>query len=117
MLQLPPSAGPYKRATSRIEPWQDGLKVTYDMVGTRGGVTHMEWTGRFDSMDYPMQGVDYVMTNAYRRINDRSYEIVIKLDGQVTAIARVEVSTDNRTLRVTTETKGGAISTTVYSRK
>ena len=112
---------PYKRVTTRIEPLQDGLKVTYDMVGIRGGVTHMEWNGKFDGKDYPMQGVDYVMTNAYRRIDDRNYEIVIKRDGTLSAIARVEVSPDGKTLRVTTEQKasrGTSSSTTaVYERR
>ena len=97
---------PYKRVITRIEPWQDGLRVTYDMVGIRGGVTHMEWTGKFDGKDYPMQGIDYVMTNAYRRLDDRTYEIVIKLDGVLTATARVAVSPDGRTLNVTTAERG-----------
>src|SRR5688572_29713318 len=59
----------FKRVTSRIEPWKDGLKVTYDMVGIRGGVTHMEWTGAFDGKDYPVQGADYVLTNAYSLVD------------------------------------------------
>src|SRR5499427_10268500 len=82
----------FKRVTLKVEPWQDGLKVTYEMVGVRGGVTHMEWTGKFDGRDYPMQGVDNVLTNAYRKIDDRSYENVIKIEGSVRATARVVVS-------------------------
>jgi hypothetical protein len=102
------SAAPrYRRVTTRIEPWQDGVKVSYDMVGIRGGVSHTEWTGRFDGKDYPMQGLDYVMTNAYRRIDARSYEIVIKIDGTTTAIAQVVVSSDGKTLRVSTDQKTG----------
>src|SRR5262245_23964172 len=81
----------YKRVTSRIEPWADGLKVSYDMVGIRGGVTHWEWAGKFDGQDYPMQGVDTVLTNSYRKIDDRSYEIVVKVDGAVVATSRVAV--------------------------
>jgi hypothetical protein len=110
----------YKRVITRIEPWEDGLRVTYDMVGIRGGVTHMEWTGKFDSKDYPMQGVDYVMTNAYRKLDQRSYEIVIKLDGVLTATASVVVSPDGRTLNVTTVERGsngqGKTTTTTYQR-
>jgi hypothetical protein len=93
----------YKRVTSQIEPWNDGLKVTYEMVGVRGGITHWEWTGRFDGKDYPVQGADTVLTNAYRKIDDRSYEIVIKVDGNVAAVSRVMVSGDGKTLQVTTE--------------
>src|SRR5687768_17504133 len=56
----------YKRVITRIEPWNDGLKVVYDMVGVRGGVTHWEWTGRIDGKDYPLQGVEDVITYAYK---------------------------------------------------
>jgi hypothetical protein len=111
----------YKRATTKIEPWRDGLKVTYDLVGTRGGITHMEWTGRFDGNDYPVQGVDYVLTHAYRRVNDRAYQITIKIDGVVAAIARVEVSPDSQTLTTLTtgkDAQGRTVSTTaVYERQ
>ena len=92
----------YKRVATRIEPWEAGLKVTYDMVGIRGGVTHLEWTGKFDGKDYILQGMDTVVTHAYRRIDDRSYEIVIKDDGVVQATARVVVSPDGKTLEVST---------------
>src|SRR5262245_40902746 len=112
---------PYKRITSRIEPWEDGLRVTYDLVGKRGGVTHMEWTGKFDGQDYPMQGVDNVLTNAYRKIDDRSYEIVIKVEGRVQATARVAVSPDGKSLQVATSTptaSGQSVTTiTVYARQ
>ena len=97
----------YRRVIARIEPWEDGLRVTYDMVGIRGGVTHTEWAGKFDGKDYPMQGVDYVMTNAYRRIDNQTYEILIKLDGVLTATARVAVSLDGRTLNVATSERSG----------
>jgi hypothetical protein len=116
-----PDASPYRRVTTRIEPWEDGLKVTYDMVGTRGGVTHVEWTGRFDGKDYAVQGIDYVLTNAYRRIDDRSYEIVVKADGRLAATATAAVSPDGNTLTVTTAERGarGEIVNTVavYDRR
>src|SRR5215813_6436222 len=94
----------FKRVTLKVEPSQDGLKVTYDMVGIRGGVTHMEWIGKFDGKDYPVQGVDYVLTNAYTPVDERSYQIVIRVDGAVVATANVAVSADDKTLTtVTTE--------------
>ena len=33
---------PYQKVTLRIEPQDDGLRVVYDMVRRRGGITHME---------------------------------------------------------------------------
>ena len=125
--QLDPALGtkrttpsPYKRVTLTIAPWNDGLQVVYDMVGTRGGVTHVEWRGRFDGRDYPVQGVDTAMTNAYRRIGDRSYEITVKLDGGTAATATATVSPDDMLLTVLTTERGpgGALmkTTAVYRR-
>lgn len=108
---------PFKRATCRIEPWEDGVKVTYDLVRVRGGITHLEWTGRIDGADYPVQGVEVVVTNAYRRIDDRTYEIVQKVDGEVSATARMTVSPDGRTLTTVTSGQSGPTSTTVFDRK
>ena len=103
---------PYKKVTARIEPWEDGVKVTYDMVKTRGGITHVEWTGRFDGRDYPVQGVDYYLTNAYRIVGERSYAIDIKVDGRLAATATAVASPDGRTLTVTTVDRSGTGATT-----
>lgn len=112
---------PYKRVTFRIEALGDGLKVTYRMVGVRGGVTHHEWTGAFDGRDYPVQGSENVVTNAYRRRDARSYQIVVKVNGSVGAEATVTVSLDGRTLTVATTERaprGMAINTVaVYDRQ
>jgi hypothetical protein len=105
----------------KVEPWQDGLKVTYDMVGIRGGITHMEWTGKFDGKDYPVHGVDYVLTNAYTRLYEQSYQILIKVDGTLAATAKVVVSADGKTLTTSTVEKnarGESVTTTVvYDRQ
>ena len=95
----------YKRTITKIQPWQDGIRVTYDMVGTRGGVTHMEWNGKFDGKDYPVEGLDYVLTNSYKLLSDHSYEIVIKVEGGVAATAHVEISADGKTLTTVTNQK------------
>jgi hypothetical protein len=91
------------------------------MVGIRGGITHMEWTGKFDGKDYPVQGVDYVLTNAYTRLDEQSYQIVIKVDGDVPATAKVVVSPDGKTLTTSTVEKNArgesVTSTTVYDRQ
>ena len=75
----------------------------------------MEWSGRLDGKDYPVQGVDYVLTNAYRRLSDKSYEIVVRVDGQAAAVATAIVSADGRTLNVETkerDAKGQTFTTT-----
>jgi hypothetical protein len=111
----------YKRVITTIQPWNDGVKVRYDMVGVRGGVSHLEWVGKFDGKDYRVEGADYILTNAYTVIDDRSYQIVVKAEGAVAATARVEVSPDGQTLTsVTTEkdARGNTVSTTsVYEKQ
>jgi hypothetical protein len=112
LVQAPPASRfdtpPYKKVTLRIEPWDGGLRVVYDMVRARGGITHVEWQGLFDGRDYPVQGIEYHLTNAYRPIDDRSYEIIIKVDGRVAANAIAAVSADGMTLTVTTIEKDAA---------
>ena len=108
------ASGPpaYSRVTCKIGPWEDGLKVVYDMVGTRGGVTHWEWTGRLDGKDYALQGVEAVVTNAYSRIDDYTYSIVVKEDGRTTTTNRIAISRDGKVMTVTS----GA-STAVYNKQ
>jgi hypothetical protein len=118
--QVPPARKwfdpwPYQKVTLRIEASDDGLRVIYDMVRRRGGIQHMEWSGRFDGKDYAVQGVDYVLTNAYRKLSDRSYEIVVKVDGRAAAVATAVVSPDGGTLNVDTreqDENGRTVTTT-----
>jgi hypothetical protein len=99
-----PGPAPYARATYTIEPWEDGFKVTYEMVHPRGGVTHLEWTGRLDGRDYRLQGLDEVMTYAYTPLPGGAYEVVVKADGRRTATSTITLSNDGRTM--TTRTSG-----------
>lgn len=116
-----PGPSPYKRSTCRIEPTPDGLKVTYDMVGVRGGVTHLEWTGKLDGRDYDIEGLDQVLTNAYIRVDDFTYDIVVKSDGVKAATARVSISPDGRVLTTVTHARNvqgqPVATTTVYDRQ
>jgi hypothetical protein len=113
------SDGQYKRVTLRLEPWEnDGLRAIYDMVGRRGGVIHLEWAGKVDGRDYPVQGLDYVMTNAYTRIDARSYSILVKVDGIPRVTTLVTVSPDGTTMSAVTDDRSGRSPVTaVYRRK
>jgi hypothetical protein len=61
------------------------------------------------------------MTNAYRRLDDRSYAIDVKVDGSPVATARASVSADGRTLTVTQQERDAtgrqATSTAIYRRR
>jgi len=99
----------YRRMTCKVEPAGDGLKVIYDIVGTRGGVTHLEWTGRFDGKDYTLQGLEAVVTNAYSRIDDRTYTIVVKEDDRITTTSKLTISSDNKVMTVNNTPAGSTI--------
>jgi hypothetical protein len=113
--RLTSSSGPsaYSRVTCKIEPWQDGLRVTYDMVGNRGGVTHWEWTGKLDGKDYPLEGVEEAITEAYSRVDDHTYRIAMKVDGRPATTTTVSLSPDGRTMTVTSS----STSTAIYTRR
>lgn len=116
-----PGPPPYKRARFTIEPGEDGaVRVVYDMVRVRGGVTHLEWTGKFDGNDYPVQGVEELVTYSYRRVDDRTYDVVTRLDGSITAVSRVTLSADANTITTVTEGRNAqgrpVTTTTVYER-
>jgi hypothetical protein len=61
------------------------------------------------------------MTNAYRRLDDRSYAIDVKVDGTPVATATASVSADGRTLTVTQQERDvngrRVTSTSAYARR
>lgn len=111
---------PYTRATYTIEPWGEGLKVTYEMVYPRGGWTRLEWSGRIDGRDYQVQGLDDVVTYAYRSQPDGSCEVIVKFDGRETARSHITLSPDGKTMTTKTVGRGArgqpVRTTTVYER-
>jgi hypothetical protein len=108
----------YSRVDLVIGTAETGLAVVYDLVGRRGGRTHLEWTGPPDGRDYAVQGLDDVMTNAYTITGERGYEIRIEIDGQPVATTRVSISGDGATLTAVTTAPGSdAVSTSVYRRR
>jgi hypothetical protein len=107
---------PYARATRRIEPSDGGVTIIDDLVRSRGGILHLEWTGKFDGADYAVQGVEVVLTNAYRCSNERTCELVQKLDGDVVGTSRLVLSADGRTLTTVTTSRTGS-ATTVYEKQ
>jgi len=116
-----PGPPPYRRATYTIEPADDGLRVAYDMVLPRGGVNHLEWTGKIDGREYAVQGVGEPITYAYSQASDAEHEVLVKLDGRVIARSRIRLSADGRTMTTVTEgvdVQARAVrSSTVYEKR
>jgi hypothetical protein len=112
------SAGPfpYRRGTRSITASDDGrVTIVDDLVRIRGGILHLEWTGKFDGVDYPVQGVEVVLTSAYRGLDDRTWELRQKIDGDPVATVRFTISPDGRTLTSVTSTRTDS-ATTVYDK-
>jgi hypothetical protein len=65
---------------------------------------------KFDGKDYAAQGPNlpagYATSN--RRLSDRAVELTDKIDGKVLDTQQVEVSTDGKTLTITTHIPGQA---------
>jgi hypothetical protein len=97
---------PPKSNTLRIEPVAGGSqKHTFAGVNAEGQTTHSEWVAKFDGTDVAGQAVappaKTVTTNAFRRLDDRSFEAIAKRDGKRTVTSRVVISRDGKTMTQT----------------
>jgi hypothetical protein len=115
-----PGAAP-KSEILRFEPVGDGFKVSLDGVNQQGPY-HSEAVGKFDGVDVPVVATparQAKFTYAFGRIDERTWEIVIKVDGQRLLLVRNVVSDDGKTMRgVSTVVKGGQINQVViYERQ
>jgi hypothetical protein len=110
-----PGAAP-KSETLRFEPVGDAFKVSLDGVNQQGPY-HSEATGKFDGVDVPVAATparQATFTYAFRRIDDRTWEIEIKVNGERRLVVRNVVSEDGKTMKgVSTVTSRGQINQVV----
>ena len=116
-----PGPAPYRRGTWRIDRAGDEVRMIYDLVGVRGGVTHMEWSGRFDGAPHRLQGPDAVVTYAYTPIDQRTLDLIVAIDGIPSVRGRAVLSADGRAITATTSSRtarGEPVTTTsVYEKR
>ena len=97
-----------------------GNRVTASLDGVDSGqrAVHSEYTATFDGKDYPIKGTidgkpapnqDSI---SWKRIDDRTYEVVNKTNGQVTTTRRIVVAPNGKS-RTTTITGRDAQGRTV----
>ena len=114
-----PGAAP-RSEILRVEPVGDGLKVSLDGVNQQGPY-HSEATGKFDGVDVPVVATparQAAFTYAFSRVDERTWEIVIKVNGRRQILVRNVVSEDGKTMRgVSTVTNGGHINQVVIYEK
>ena len=115
-----PGGAPYARGKWVVSQLPSGeVTMVYDLVGARGGVTHMEWTGRLDGRDYRMQGPDAVVHYAYTVVDAKTLGLIVKVDGRITAAARVVLGPDG-VVTATSDartSRGVATTVTVYEKR
>jgi hypothetical protein len=84
----------------------------FDGVNADGRTTLSERVSKFDGVDVPVQSVATSgMTKALRRIDQRSFEVIVKVNGKHTATNRVVVSADGKTT-TGTDLQGRAVNNT-----
>ena len=114
-----PGAAP-RSETLRFEPVGDGFKVSLDGVNQQGPY-HSEAIGKFDGVDVPVVATparQATFTYAFSRIDERTWEIAIKVNGQRQLIVRNVVSEEGKTMRgVSTVTSRGQINQAVIYEK
>jgi hypothetical protein len=114
-----PGAAP-KNETLRFEPVGDGFKVSLDGVNQQGPY-HSEAAGKFDGADVPVVATparQAKFTYSFIRIDDRTWEIVIKVNGERRLLVRNVVSQDGKSMRgVSTVTNRGQVNQDVIYEK
>jgi hypothetical protein len=97
-----PGPKPTVAATVKIEPSAGGIKTTIDGTNPEGKPTHTETVGGFDGKDNPVKGAQAPnSTSALKRIDDRTFEVMGKIDGKPTVTTRAVVSADGKTMTAT----------------
>jgi hypothetical protein len=109
-----PGPGPMSEIL-RFEPVGEGFKVSLDGVNQQGPY-HSEATGKFDSIDVPVMatpGRQARFTYAVSRVDDHTWDIVIKVNGERRISVHNVVSDDGKTMRgvSTAVTNRGQITT------
>jgi hypothetical protein len=97
-----PGPAPTVAATMTIERSGSGMKTTITNVDAEGKPVPTETLWAFDGKDNPVKGAQAPNTTAaYKRIDDRTFEVTSKVDGKTTVITRIVVSADGKTLTAT----------------
>ena len=92
-----PGPKPTTAITAKVESFSGGVKITIDGTNPEGKPTHTEVVGAFDGKDNPVRGAPNT-TNAFTRIDDRTFEVAHKIDGKPSITNRVVASADGKTM-------------------
>ncbi len=94
-------AGPPPRSgVSRLAPAGDGWEGSQDVIDPEGHPSHVDLRFKFDGHDYVVNGAPNT-TWAFTKVDNFTYDLLVKHNGEVSAMARTVVSPDLNT-RTTT---------------
>ena len=95
------SPGPAPKSQTLIwEPSEGGFKFTVDTVDGKGQKMHSEMVAKADGQEYPVTGAESPTTRVYKRINDRTWDVLDKVNGKVTLSRKEMISLDGKILTV-----------------
>ena len=87
----------------RYEAAGTGVKAALDVMGANGALAHMEFSGEYDGKDNPVTGSSQVgEVVALTRLDANTVRLVHKRDGKVLVTETAVVSSDRKTMTVTT---------------
>ena len=92
-----------KNETLKFEPVGDRFKVSLDGVNQQGPY-HSEATGKFDGAEVPVFATparNAKFSYVFTRIDDHTWDIVIKVNGARQLVTHNVVSDDGKTMRST----------------
>ena len=89
-----------KSSFIRVEAWNDGLKVSAEIIDAHGNKTHPQIAYKCDGNDYPLTGFPLADSVSTARINERKSESVLKKGGKVIFTAKAVIFSDGKTLTV-----------------
>lgn len=96
--------GPPPRAQVRTYSMEgDHFKAVIETTQPLGMKTRTEYMARFDGKDYPVTGNVDVDTVALTRVDDLTFDAVLKRRGKVTSTVRNTVSKNGITMTVTSK--------------
>jgi hypothetical protein len=115
-----PGPGP-RSETLQVDAVGDGIKMSLKGVNQRG-LYVSEATGKFDGVDVPVAGSPLpqggVLTEAFRLLDGRTWEIVIKMNGVPQIEVRNIVSEDGKSMRsISTVVNGARVNQVVIYEK
>ena len=94
------ASGAPESGTTTIEAIPSGIKVVSQSTNRTGATTRTEYAAKYDGQEVPISGAAPDATAAVTRIDENTFQVVIKSQG-TTTVARNVISADGKTRTVT----------------